>query len=639
MRLVYRSVMGLFRRRSLAVAVFQSFLVLVSLEIAWILRFSEFSLPPRQILLVSAPLLISLRLLAGARYNLLHGWWRYTGVSDALDIAKAVITASIPFLVVNRYLLGIKAFPLTVYAIELLLTGCMFGAVRLWSRILAESVLDNSGSKRMIIIGAGIGAQMLVREMKQSNTGCIAVGCLDDDRSKRNLKIHGVPVLGPVSMLPNLVRAEDIDEVLIAVPSATGAQMTRFVNFCEESNVRFRTVPSLKDLISGELTLKQVREVNVDDLLGREPVRIDLESVRAHLTGKAVMVTGAAGSIGSELCRQIIEYGPSKLVCVDNNETGIFYLERELCSRSYSSRVQYSVADIRNAKRMTKIMWEAQVKTVFHAAAYKHVPVMEMNVPEAVTNNVFGLMELLKVAEEAGCHTFVTISSDKAVNPTSVMGCTKRLGELVMASWPSTSMRCISVRFGNVLGSRGSVIPLFNEQIRNGLPLTITHPDIERFFMTITEAVSLVLQGAVVGEHRDILVLDMGAPIRILDLAKTLVRLSGKNLADVKFEFTGLRPGEKLWEDLFYDDEVVTDTSFKKIKRTQGSVLEWSMLKEHLQELQSTLFVDGARPIKKKIKEIIPEYRDGTNTAAMAAGASGVTSAKMPVFLVSEPRD
>jgi FlaA1/EpsC-like NDP-sugar epimerase len=621
-----RAAKTLLSQRSFFVATLQSVLILFSLLSAWLLRF-EFHLPYRNVLLISAPLLLAARFLAIYKFNLLHGWWRYTGVSDAVDIVKAVLAGSAIFLLVNRFLVGMTAFPLSIYALEALITGFLLAGVRLSSRIVAESVLQTSTSRPLILVGAGRTAHMLIREIKQPESEYSVVGCVDDDHSKRGLRILGVPVLGTVDMLPRLVREFGASEVLIAVPSATGSQMTRFVQICERAGVPFRTVPALRDLISGEITISQCREVAVEDLLGREPVQIDLDSVREQLHGKVVLVTGAAGSIGSELCRQILEYGPAKLVCVDHNETGIFYLERELSVRKYGANVQYFVADIRNVERMSKIMWECGVRAVFHAAAYKHVPVMESNVSEAVGNNVFGLVQLLEIAEDAECETFVLISSDKAVNPTSVMGCTKRVGELIMAAWPSSRMRCVSVRFGNVLGSSGSVIPVFKEQIQNGMPLTITHPEIERFFMTISEAVALVLQGSVIGEHRDILVLDMGQPVRIMDLANTLVRLSGKTANQVEFKFTGLRPGEKLYEELFYEDEREASTSCEKIKKTKGCVLPWDMLKRHLDELQSTLFVDGARPIRKKMCEIVPEYIQDDGTKSLAS----VQTSSVPV--------
>jgi FlaA1/EpsC-like NDP-sugar epimerase len=307
----------------------------------------------------------------------------------------------------------------------------------------------------------------------------------------------------------------------------------------------------------------------VEDLLGRDPVEIDLESVKNHIANRVVMVTGAAGSIGSELCRQVLEYEPAALLCVDQSETGMFYLEREVSLRRNGCRLLFVVADVGDSERMQKLFVEHGPEMVFHAAAYKHVPVMEANVGTAVKNNVFALIELLRVAEEGGCKDFLLISSDKAVNPTSTMGATKRLGELIIAGRPCSGMRCVTVRFGNVLGSSGSVIPVLQEQLRNGRALTITHPEMKRFFMTTREAVSLVLQAFAIGNHGDTLVLDMGTPVSILELARTLIQLSGKREDEVEIKFTGLRPGEKMMEELFYPEESVCQTSCPKIKKAQ----------------------------------------------------------------------
>lgn len=594
-------------RRTWVSAIIQVVFISFSLLLAWMLRF-DFSIPQRRVVLLALPILVTVRILAIARCNLLHGWWRYTGLSDAVDIGKAVFLGSAAFFVIYRYLLGVTAFPLSVYLVEALLTFVILSGVRLFSRVLAESVREDSDCKLVVLVGAGMAAHMIVRELNQTSSGFRVIGCVDDDPSKRKLRIHGVPVLGTVDQLPDVVADADANEVLICVPSATMAQMRRFVQICENAAVPFKTVPSIRDLLSGQARLTQVRDVQLEDLLGREPVRLDLELVRRHIAGKVVMVTGAAGSIGSELCRQILDYGPAKMLCVDHSETGIFYLERELAAKPGSDRVAYSVADIRNSERMRKLFSSCQVSIVFHAAAYKHVPVMEANVQEAVSNNVFGLLHLLNICEESGCETFVLISSDKAVNPTSVMGCTKRIGELMLSAWPANGMRCVSVRFGNVLGSSGSVIPVFREQLRNGRPLTITHPEIKRFFMTITEAVSLVLQAFVIGHHGETLVLDMGEPVRILDLAHTLIRLSGKSVDDVQIVFTGLRPGEKLTEELFYDYESVLPTSCEKVRRTDRMPIGWTDLKRHLDELRASMSVDGPRPVRTKIKQIVPEY-------------------------------
>jgi FlaA1/EpsC-like NDP-sugar epimerase len=384
--------------------------------------------------------------------------------------------------------------------------------------------------------------------------------------------------------------------------------MRRFVQICESAGLKSLTVPALQDLISGKSKIDEIHQVDLADLLGREPVTLDLNSVRQVLTGNVVLVTGAAGSIGSELCRQILEFEPLGLVCVDHNETGLFYLQMELNRVPQGSRVSYCVTDYSDAERMQRIFSINKVQIVFHAAAYKHVPLMEQNPREAIQNNVFGLFSLLHVANAASCKSFVLISSDKAVNPSSIMGCSKRLCELIMASFPSSQMRCVSVRFGNVLGSQGSVVPIFQRQLLEKRCITVTHPDITRFFMTIREAVSLVLQAGAIGEDGDILVLDMGEPVRIVDLARTLIQLSGKTERDVKIVFSGLRPGEKLYEELFYADEEVMDTACEKIKRTCGTVLTWAELEFCLGNLRDDMYALSDDELREELRTIVPQY-------------------------------
>jgi FlaA1/EpsC-like NDP-sugar epimerase len=575
---------------------------------AWFLRF-DFTLPDRALLIVSACLLIFIRMTVISAFGLLHGWWRYTGLSDAFDVAKAVFSGSLIFVLAMRYLLGVASFPRTVYVLEPILTTGMLIGVRIFSRVLAESVRqDLTTSRKVLLIGAGIGAQSVVREIRQPGGEYAPVGYLDDDRTKLGLKIEGIPVLGPVDRLPDIVTDYGVDEVLIAVPSATSKQMQGFVEVCERASVKFRTVPALRDVISQRAGISDFRNVDVDDLLGRDPVEIDLQSVKGAIQGHSVLVTGAGGSIGSELCRQILEHQPAILVCVDQNETGVFYLERELAPFRGATDLRCLVADIGDRREIEKAFQGSRPQTVFHAAAYKHVPLMEMNVAAAVQNNIFGLMTLLEVAHETECETFILISSDKAVNPSSVMGVTKRVGELIIAQRPTNGMRCLSVRFGNVLGSSGSVIPLLQEQLRNNQPLTVTHPDVRRFFMTIREAVSLVLQASVIGEKGDTLVLDMGRPVPILELVKTLIQLSGRSEKQVSIRFTGLRQGEKLSEELFYSNEEVGQTSCPKIKRARGPVLEWETLATRLEELEASLFLNGSDTIRARIQAIVPEY-------------------------------
>jgi FlaA1/EpsC-like NDP-sugar epimerase len=555
----------------------------------------------------AAPILVLFRIAAMARFKLLHGHWRYTGIDDAKDIAKATALASIAFLITFRFILGVVAFPWSVYVIESVLSALFVASIRLGFRVLAEAatrVPSPETRKQVAIIGAGFAAQMIVRELRRNPSKYWVVGCLDDDRRKRGLKVLGKPVLGKVDQLSAIASARRIDEVLIAVPSATNKQMQRFVDICQSAGLKFSTVPSLQDLISGNAGIQELRQVDLDDLLGRDPVKIDMESVRTILAGKTIMVTGAAGSIGSELCRQILRHDPGKLVCLDQSETGLFYLQLELDS----SRTKYCVADYTDSPAMDRILSSEGVQIIFHAAAYKHVPLMEENPRVAIQNNVLGLDTFLHVAERANCDLLIMISSDKAVNPTSLMGATKRIGELMVCSRPSSNMRCVSVRFGNVLGSQGSVVPVFQKQLAQDQRITVTHPDITRFFMTIREAVSLVLQASAIGNHGDVLVLDMGEPIRIVDLARTLIRLSGKSEKEVEIVYTGLRPGEKLYEELFYPSEKVLPTSCSKIKRTRAVTLHWNNLNARLEALRNLVCASAESELRAMVQTIVPEY-------------------------------
>jgi FlaA1/EpsC-like NDP-sugar epimerase len=596
---------ALLRCRSLLVLGLQIGLILCSLLCAWLLRF-EFRMPDPSLLWAAAPILIIVRLAVMPFFNLMHGWWRYTGISDAVDLMKAILTGSFAFLVIVRYGWGPQVFPLSICALEALLTFTLLTGVRVFSRLRAETVRRDSTAKRLLLVGAGHAAQMIIRETQEVETGYAVIGCVDDNPLKKGLRILGVPVLGPVEALAKVVGQHRIAEILIAIPSATPTQMRRLVAICKEAGAAFRTVPEMAELIAGRVILQQVREVSLTDLLGRIPVDLDLESVREHLRDRVVMVTGAAGSIGSELCRQISTYKPKLLLCLDQNETGIFHLQHQLAQSDGDERKVFCVADFCNPERMRKIFLTYGVEIVFHAAAYKHVPVMEANVEEAVGNNVFGLLTLLNVAQSSNCTAFVMISSDKAVNPTNVMGCTKRVGELILAAWPGERMRSVSVRFGNVLGSNGSVIPLFQEQIRQNQPITITHPEITRFFMTISEAVSLVLQAFAIGRDGDILVLDMGEPVRVADLAKTLVRLSGK--PPQEFKFIGLRPGEKLFEELFYPDERVVPSACQKIACTESARLAWPTLKRGLDELHVAMSRGRRASILAQLRQIVPQF-------------------------------
>jgi len=610
----------LFHQRPVFISVVQSLLVTGSLVMAWLLRF-DFSIPYRRNLLTSGLLLVLVRLITLRLFNLNHGWWHFASVSDAINILKAVAVGSVSFFAMNRYLFGAVAFPRSVYSFEAVLTTCFLAGARLGSRVLVESVRrDSSRSKRVMVVGAGFAAQMVIRELARPNSGYVAVGCVDDDRSKIGVHIQGVPVLGTIEELEILVEDNPAEEILIAIPSASGKQMRRITDSCQKAKLPFKTVPTLSDIIRGGASINQFREVRLEDLLGRETVQIDLEAVRNQIAARTIIVTGAAGSIGSELCRQILDYSPARLICLDQSETGLFLLRLELDTHQNGAQVAFRVADVTDGERVRILLSEFCPEIIFHAAAYKHVPLMESNVQEAVKNNVLGLLSLVGLADEAGCKNFVMISSDKAVNPSNIMGATKRTCELILSSRPQNGMRCVSVRFGNVLGSNGSVVPVLTQQLRNHEPLTVTHPEIKRFFMTTREAVALVLQAFVIGKHGDILVLDMGEQVKIVDLARTLVRLSGQSERDVEIRFTGLREGEKLSEELFYEHEEVIPTSCEKIKRTRGLLRNWPELCLQLEELRASMSVDGAAPVRAKMKEIVPEYSFQSDNSSQTCG-------------------
>jgi FlaA1/EpsC-like NDP-sugar epimerase len=607
----------LIRQRFWAITLFHFLLIATSVVVAWLLRF-DFRIPLPALLLGSLPILILFRVSALARFNLLHGYWRHSGVTDVIDIAKAVTLGSLAFLVTTRYVLGKYEFPLSIYILEAIITAAGLAGARVCAMALKSGILSGSAmhtKRRVVIAGAGHAASLLIREM--ARTEFVPVACLDDDAFKHGAKIHGIPVVGTIEAVATAVKTYAAEEIFIAIPSANGTQMQRISRLCEQAGVRYRTVPNLHDLLMGRGSISQLREVSVEDLLGRDPVQLDLSMVRNQIAGKVVMVTGAAGSIGSELCRQVLSYLPAKLIVLDQAETPMFYLQLQLTKQAAGDRVVYAVADVANTSRMRRIIADAAVDIIFHAAAYKHVPLVEANIRGALANNVHALPPLLEVAEECGCGAFVLISSDKAVEPSSFMGATKRLGELMLAARPKKNMRCVSVRFGNVLGSQGSVIPLFKEQIEKENRITITHPEITRFFMTIPEAVSLVLQAFTIGEHGDILVLDMGNPVRILDLAHSLIRQCGKSPTDVAIDFVGLRPGEKLHEELFYAREKQLPTTNRKVKRTNSEIIPWPALCAHLEDLVSLTNSGTEISIRAKIREIIPEYSYQTESIAL----------------------
>jgi len=467
------------------------------------------------------------------------------------------------------------------------------------TRLLARTVIERPGTGRLVargkevlVVGAGDAGQLTIREMQRNRQlGYTPIGVIDDDPRKKNLRIHGVRVLGTTEELAHILRDNRPDEVLIAIPSASGEVRQRIVTLTREGNVPVKTLPGLYELISGETDLAtQIRPVQVEDVLGRKPVDVDLETSASYLQNQTVLVTGAGGSIGSELCRQIARLGPQRLILVDQGETALFEIERELVDeRGFAPSIPV-LADVKSRTKMRQVFDRYRPSIVFHAAAYKHVPLMEANPLESVRNNALGTRILAEIAVEFGAERFLLVSTDKAVNPKTVMGQSKALCEWIVEAYGARediATRFVAVRFGNVLGSSGSVIPIFRRQIANGGPVTVTHPEMTRYFMTIPEAASLVIQAGAIGGRGDVFVLDMGDPVLILDLAKQMVRLSGKEPdRDIAIAIVGTRPGEKLHEELWGQGETAVSTTHPKIMRVSGPTVDAVWLQDELAELE-----------------------------------------------------
>jgi FlaA1/EpsC-like NDP-sugar epimerase len=529
-------------------------------------------------------------------------WWRYVSVRDMWSAARGVVVASLVADVTVYFASPVHnvRLPRSIAAMDLLITLSLIAGARLLARTVMERPRYGvvARGKEVIVVGAGDAGRLIVQEMQRSRMlAYTPIGFIDDDERKRNTRILGVRVLGTMAELPRIVREYKPDEMLIAIPSASGETRRIVVEAAQAGNIPVKTLPGLYELISGDLDLAgQIRPVQVEDVLGREQVEVDFESVASYLKGQTVLVTGAGGSIGSELCRQIARVGPTRLILVDNAETALFDIERELVDERDFTPAVPKLVDVRDRKAMKREVFEKYKPTVvFHAAAYKHVPLMETHPLESVRNNVVGTRTVAELAAEFEVERFVLISTDKAVNPKTVMGQSKALCEWIVESFGhrrDVPTSFAAVRFGNVLNSSGSVIPTFRRQIERGGPVTVTHPEMTRFFMTIPEAVSLVVQAGAIGGRGQIFVLDMGEPVKIVDLAANMVRLSGHDPRlpgdasagprDVRIVFTGSRPGEKIHEELWGGDESVGETEHPKIKRLSRPPVDSAWLTEQL---------------------------------------------------------
>lgn len=521
-------------------------------------------------------------------FKLYSRYWRYASIDELVAIGTSVFISTVLITGIFFILHELKVFvatgfPRSVTLIDGLLTLMFVGGLRFGPRLeeyfKTRSFLNHK-SKRVLIVGAGDAGEVVVREVLSSKyVSMEPVGFVDDSKAKIGMVIHGVPVIGPIQDLPRIINEYNVEEVIIAMPSASGDVIRDIVNSCENVKIPFKSVPGIYEMLSGQATISRIRDVVIEDLLRREPVSMDTTLVHAMISGKRVLVTGAGGSIGTELCLQIAQYGPSELIALGHGENSLFELSAQLkrfekqLESSRSLTVNIVVADIRDFTRLQSIFERYSPQIIFHAAAHKHVPMMEYNIEDAISNNVLGTRNLIELSQKHSIERFVFISTDKAVNSINIMGMTKRVAELIVKdAAQKTGKPFVSVRFGNVLGSRGSVVPFFKNQINAGGPVTVTHPEMTRYFMTIPEAVELVLQAAALGGDGEVFVLDMGQPIKIVDLANDLITLSGYEVGkDIQIVYTGLRPGEKLHEELFMKDEIPSATAHEKIFIVQSA--------------------------------------------------------------------
>jgi FlaA1/EpsC-like NDP-sugar epimerase len=578
--------------------------------------FTQFCLP----LLVPV---VAIKVIVFVLMGLHRGTWRYVSLRDVFSVTRAAWLGFLAVFILyyglqNARWLGLQPifsdkFPDSVFVLDFAGTIALVVGARLAVRLYHEEVRPAAEgvAPKLLVIGAGNAGENVVREiLRMPVMRYRVVGFLDDDAGKKGTQIHGVEVLGNVTQIKEICEEHSVDEILIAIPSATRDRLRQVVQRAQGTNLRFKTVPALSDLISGRASVKEIRDVDIDDLLGRPAVKLDEDEIAKFIRGRVVIVTGAGGSIGSEMCRQMARFEPKRLVLVERAEPSLFVIDRELRASFPRLTVVPYVADIGDRARLEHIFGAERPSAVVHAAAHKHVPMMELNPSEAIKNNVRGTRVLADCAAARGVEKFVMISTDKAVNPTSVMGCSKRVAEMyVQALDARTETQFVTVRFGNVLGSSGSVIPIFRDQIAKGGPVTVTHPEMVRYFMTIPEASQLVLQAASMGHGGEIFVLDMGEPVKIVDMARQMITLSGfRPDVDLKIEFTGLRPGEKLYEELAIDGENVARTAHPKVGIWKNIPSDWNALIKQIDALIADADGLERKQARQRLKEVVPEF-------------------------------
>ncbi|AGT33677.1 hypothetical protein M493_17345 [Geobacillus genomosp. 3] len=577
-----------YRKRLTFLMVLDSLIVLTAIYV------SLFTLHPgiqiwkyKSVLLSALTLLVSHHFFAFI-YRLYQKAWEYASIGELTAIIKAVTfsiitTAIVQFAVFQD--IYVRALMIT-WMIHIILIG---GSRFVWRVFRDRYIKPNANKRRTLIIGAGSAGMMVARQLVNNPDAELRpIAFIDDDLNKQKLQFFNIPVVGTTKDIEDVVRALRIEHIIIAIPSLTKKQLNRIFEQCAKTNAKTQIVPKLEDIVTGKVSVSQFRDVQVEDLLGREPVELDIESISSYIENKVILVTGAGGSIGSEICRQVCQFNPKKIVLLGHGENSIYQIDMELRNQ-YKDQIDIVpvIGDIQDRERMFEVMEEHKPDVVYHAAAHKHVPLMEYNPKEAVKNNIFGTKNVAEAADTFGVQTFVLISTDKAVNPTNVMGATKRFAEMIIQQLDKQSKtKFVAVRFGNVLGSRGSVIPLFKKQIQAGGPVTVTHPDMTRYFMTIPEASRLVIQAGALAKGGEIFVLDMGEPVKIVDLAKNLIKLSGYTVEEIGIEFTGIRPGEKMFEELLNENEVHPEQVFPKIFIGKATAVDEKILHDFMDRFE-----------------------------------------------------
>ncbi len=619
---------------------------LAMIPVAWFgaywLRYNLGAIPSEQFFTAihSLVVLVSVQAIAFHYYGLYRGVWRFASIPDLIRIGKAVLVGMAFSAVIVFLLTRMDGVPRSIFPLYGILLISLLGASRLAVRWSKDRHIYRGEGCRVLVVGAGKAGEMLVRDLLRSRDEIYnPVGFVDDSLYKHGREIHGVRVLGPCDEIIDFAEHLSLDLIVLALPSASSRQMRRLVGLCERTGVPFRTLPPMDRLMSGEVTLNQLREVSIDDLLGREPVALDWRAIELEVKDKKVLVTGAGGSIGSELCRQIATLRPAYLILLDNCEFNLYSIEMELVRSFPKLHIRRSLNDVTDRAAVEQLIRDGQPEVIFHAAAYKHVPMLENQIREAVRNNVLGTRIVAELADRYGCESFVMISTDKAVNPANVMGSSKRAAEIFCQNLDRRSRTCfVTVRFGNVLGSAGSVVPLFKQQIAEGGPVTVTHREITRFFMTIPEACQLILQASVMGSGGEIFVLDMGEPIKIAYLAEQMIRLSGKVPGeDLDIVYTGLRPGEKLFEELFHEKEALQSTVHDKILLASHRECDWHRLTEILNGMVTACDNCDEAQLHTLLREMVPEWgsigeEGGRQPVAFSGADTSSVNADTPVL-------